>query len=102
MNENDKNKLMENGETQDVFTQMDDKEVKKEAVCLNCGATLSEEQLFCPKCGTAREIVKENICSKCGAKMEDGQMFCTKCGQRVEEAVNTLNNSVKVKKKKIP
>lgn len=64
------------------------------AVTCVCGMPLSENQLFCPKCGTPRPAApRKNVCSKCGAEMQEGQMFCAKCGQKaglvVDANVNT-------------
>ena len=62
-------------------------------VCSNCGATLGDDQLFCPKCGTPKAEVKKNVCSKCGAELQEGQEFCSKCGQKVGLVVDTGVNS---------
>lgn len=51
-------------------------------VCPNCGATLGDGQMFCPKCGTPKSGVKKNVCGKCGTKLQEGQEFCPKCGQK--------------------
>ena len=36
-------------------------------ICNNCGATIEDEQDFCPKCGTRVGMSK---CEKCGAEFE--------------------------------
>jgi ribosomal protein L40E len=52
-------------------------------VCSSCGATLSEGQASCPRCGTPTNAPKSNNCVRCGAELRDGQAFCQKCGQKV-------------------
>ena len=68
-------------------------------VCPTCGFSLSDDQIFCPKCGTPKGGVKKNICDKCGTELQEGQEFCPKCGQKAR--VNKANeankkNSVKL------
>jgi RNA polymerase subunit RPABC4/transcription elongation factor Spt4 len=55
--------------------------------CTKCGALLTVDQEFCPKCGQPRS--KMNVCGKCGAALQDGQEFCPKCGQKVGLAVDS-------------
>jgi predicted nucleic acid-binding Zn ribbon protein len=55
-----------------------------QAVCTTCGYPLSEDQGFCPHCGTARTVPQAKHCVACGNALQDGQMFCSKCGARVE------------------
>lgn len=74
--------------------------------CAKCGAILSADQDFCPKCGNPR--VKNNICGKCGAELQEGQDFCPKCGQKaglsvdsnVSSAINQFNAGIEKKNKK--
>ena len=76
--------------------------------CANCGEVLESEQMFCPKCGTAKATIKKNICGRCGAELQEGQEFCSKCGQKagltidsdVSTAINQFNTNVDRKKKK--
>lgn len=60
-------------------------------ICSNCGAELSADQDFCPKCGQAK--AKKRVCSKCGAELQEGQDFCPKCGQKTDVLVNSSVNS---------
>lgn len=81
-------------------------------VCPNCGATLGDGQMFCPKCGVPKGGVTSNVCGKCGTELQEGQEFCPKCGQKaglivdtnVNSAINqfneTLNKTNEKKKKK--
>jgi RNA polymerase subunit RPABC4/transcription elongation factor Spt4 len=54
--------------------------------CANCKGNLSEDMIFCPKCGTKVVQESENttpqimFCAKCGYKMESFFAFCPKCG----------------------
>jgi Oxygen-sensitive ribonucleoside-triphosphate reductase len=62
-------------------------------VCPNCGASLGDGQMFCPKCGTPKGGVKSNVCGKCGTELQEGQEFCPKCGQKAGLIVDTNVNS---------
>ena len=61
-------------------------------VCPNCGASLSEDAIFCAACGAKIEVPQEaaspaqNVCSNCGAPLEQDAKFCTQCGTKVEQA----------------
>ena len=78
-------------------------------ICSNCGTKLSDDQDFCPKCGTPKGKVKNNFCEKCGAELQEGQEFCAKCGQKVDlkidagvnSAINQFNNNVSKANKKV-
>ncbi len=53
-------------------------------ICANCGAELTQEQGFCPRCGTAATTLPAApVCTACGAELSAGSDFCTKCGTRV-------------------
>jgi len=51
--------------------------MSEERKCKACGATLADDQDFCPKCGSEYGYRK---CLNCGAKLADDQEFCSKCG----------------------
>ena len=55
-----------------------------QAVCSSCGYPLSENQGFCPHCGTARAVPRARHCAACGTPLQDGQAFCSKCGARAD------------------
>lgn len=56
-------------------------------ICNKCKMTLTEEQKFCPYCGT--EYVKPKpVCQKCGVVLEEGQKFCHLCGAKNESRCN--------------
>ena len=44
--------------------------------CTNCGNALSDDMIFCPKCGTRQ--AKE--CPKCHTQLLPDAAFCHKCG----------------------
>lgn len=52
-------------------------------VCTECGARLSEEDQFCPKCGA--KVIKKRRCPDCGALLRQDNKFCPKCGRLVGE-----------------
>lgn len=68
--------------------------------CQNCGAKLSEGQVFCGKCGHKNEVIQPVVeepvveepvveevkvvaptCANCGAPLQEGQKFCPNCGK---------------------
>jgi len=67
-------------------------EAEKKKVCLNCGAEMGVDQMFCTQCGTAYENqeqeqhqtpVQERVCPNCGKTIKEGQRFCTGCGSKL-------------------
>lgn len=60
----------------------------KPSVCVNCGAKLEDDQLFCVECGTRVEkhtgaapvTPLRRTCTNCGVEVEESQLFCTNCG----------------------
>ncbi len=71
-------------------------------VCAKCGAELSEDQDFCPKCGTPKKAPEGNACPRCGAILQEGQEFCHKCGQKIGgEEIPAEGEKKKKKSKKI-
>jgi len=53
--------------------------------CLNCGAQMNDDSLFCAECGS--KISQGNLCPHCGTSMNDGDVFCQNCGKKPSEAV---------------
>lgn len=54
--------------------------------CKNCGAKLSEADVFCASCGTKVEKEpQKRFCSQCGTEVAEGLKFCMKCGNPVAE-----------------
>lgn len=52
--------------------------------CINCGAELEMDSLFCTNCGVKQPTLKR--CAKCGAYIAEDSNFCTECGARqIEE-----------------
>ena len=80
----------------------------EEKRCPNCQALLTEEQNFCPECGTSFK----KLCSNCKTELQEGQAFCPSCGQKNTDEIaqatssieqfnqNIVNNGVKANKKK--
>lgn len=73
-------------------------EVKGIKSCINCGAEMERNQVFCAKCGTrnelpaptapeaseaAQEAPATAACPSCGAELPAGSAFCTNCGTRL-------------------
>ena len=48
--------------------------------CAECGATITNETNFCPKCGKAAQ--KE--CTSCGHKNSNKHDYCEKCGNKLD------------------
>jgi uncharacterized membrane protein YvbJ len=53
------------------------------AYCSNCGEKLSEDALFCPKCGTK---TKKGVQTKVSASSEEFRETINKMGQELEKA----------------
>ena len=95
---------------EEVKTETNDSVESKpeEKRCPNCQALLTEEQNFCPECGTSYK----KICPNCKTELQEGQAFCPSCGQKntgeIVQATssieqfnqNIINNGTKANKKK--
>ncbi len=60
------------------------------ATCAKCGAALSDQDAFCPNCGTKRpqpapEGPGKRFCAYCGTALDPGMKFCSKCGKPAVE-----------------
>jgi len=53
--------------------------------CNNCGASISEDALFCSQCGTKVEEKVKKICNQCGKELQDNELFCSQCGTKYGE-----------------
>ncbi len=69
-------------------------EIKGIKACVNCGAEMERNQVFCSKCGMKNEspapAVSEApaaddkaVCPSCGAELQAGSAFCTNCGAKI-------------------
>jgi OmpA family protein/double zinc ribbon protein len=60
------------------------------ATCAKCGTALSDQEAFCPNCGTKRAqpaaSAGNRFCAYCGTALDPGMKFCSKCGKPVVEA----------------
>ena len=52
-----------------------------ERKCIECGASLLQDSLFCHFCGA-----KRTTCS-CGAFIDAGMIYCAKCGKKVPSEI---------------
>ena len=59
--------------------------------CMNCGAKLDADTVFCPECGAraeepeaAPEEPPVRYCMNCGAKLDPDTVFCPECGTKAE------------------
>src|SRR5579864_285160 len=68
--------------------------------CNQCGATLTERDTFCTKCGARRgnasEPVAKRFCTKCGAPLLGETKFCTKCGAAASAAPSVPESAATV------
>ena len=50
--------------------------------CLQCGAEIGSDSVFCNSCGAKVETQESNnkFCTECGAEIPADAAFCTKCG----------------------
>ena len=53
--------------------------------CLNCGAQIDDNSLFCTECG--KQIPQGNVCSHCGATTNNDDGFCQNCGKPLNQPV---------------
>ena len=52
--------------------------------CINCGAPLDDDALFCQNCG--KKIVPQGVlCPRCGTELKLDSVFCARCGIRLDE-----------------
>ncbi|MFQ5762853.1 MAG: zinc-ribbon domain-containing protein [Candidatus Bathyarchaeia archaeon] len=65
--------------------------------CAKCGASVAENQNFCPNCGSpvsrGAESLEVQYCTNCGAKLPSGAEYCVQCGtsrSTVGQPVRTL------------
>ena len=52
-------------------------------ICKKCGATLLEDDQFCPECGA--KVIRKKRCPECGEALREGIRFCPGCGAEVGE-----------------
>lgn len=67
----------------------------KKIPCMKCGKRLTEDQLFCPECGTQKvipEIAPPVFCENCGTILEPKQKYCHKCGTPSPEQQKRIEN----------
>lgn len=60
--------------------------------CVNCGAEISADAMFCNMCGAKNEVVQETdapagaagtiFCKGCGEQLPGDAMFCPNCGTK--------------------
>ena len=53
--------------------------------CVNCGASLDDDAMFCVVCGTKAQPAGLQ-CPHCGATIDDDSVFCTACGGKVGQS----------------
>lgn len=50
--------------------------------CKDCGFELSDDAMFCGKCGKSTSSSSNKIkCEKCGSKIDSNLEYCPKCGK---------------------
>ena len=56
--------------------------------CENCGARLTDDEVFCPECGMRQDaasplIPEKTVCPFCGEALEPDSVFCEYCGKKL-------------------
>lgn len=64
------------------------RKAKGTKVCVNCGAEVPNNSVFCSSCGSKvdEKVVREETgikCPKCGNTNTDGSAFCFNCGEKL-------------------
>ena len=62
-------------------------------ICKTCQQQLSDEFVYCPKCGS--ELILDNhiICSKCNRSVDKEFAFCPYCGNKIISSNTILEKS---------
>lgn len=66
------------------------KSKSEEKRCPNCQALLTEEQIFCPECGTSFK----KLCPHCKTELQSDQAFCPTCGQKNTDEIVRSTSSI--------
>jgi hypothetical protein len=53
--------------------------------CLNCGAEIPDQAVFCPACGVKAVVPPALVCRQCQAPLLAGAKFCNNCGTLVSQ-----------------
>ena len=59
--------------------------------CANCGTKVVQEKTKLPDTGT--EISLQNLCVKCHSILTEEDVFCPECGTPVKQKLETENSS---------
>lgn len=57
--------------------------------CHKCGATVPDDGIFCPVCGSRTDGKQE--CPSCGRLIDEGAIYCTYCGKRTDGKMKCPN-----------
>ena len=70
--------------------------------CVRCGNPISNDSVYCSRCGTKQDICENKFCKQCGKKIDLHAEFCPACGtkqnnikDKVVNALSSLSSSVK-------
>lgn len=70
--------------------------------CVRCGNPISNDSVYCSRCGTKQDICENKFCKQCGKKIDLYAEFCPACGtkqnnikDKVVNALSSLSSSVK-------
>lgn len=87
--------VLESASTENTISDTEESRIESatknaEKRCPKCQALLTEEQVFCPECGTSFK----KFCPNCRTELQEGQAFCPSCGWKVEENHADLSSSI--------
>ncbi len=72
--------------------------IKAKRKCPYCGASLSQDDLFCASCGkkVEKRTAAEGFCKNCGKPLNEDADFCIYCGTRIEKELSAQEQQERI------